>query len=341
MTPRFNNFPTISVPMNDGVPGGYIMDAASVSTGMAFLTGELEKRDEKLHEPLTSITWPRDMPVRTGGGWVDSVSIFDVSYATAGGSNDGLINNTSNDLPMVQADVGKDSYKTLMWGHTLKVPLIDQQKLQQIGRNLDDIFNKGLHLIHDKMMDANVYVGFEAAGTHGLINDPLIPTINADPHTPSGTDTEWSKKTPDEILTDVNRVLTTTWETSEYDLSGMANHILIDPVNYTLLVQTKVGVDSGKSILQYLLENNIASNQGNELVIVPSRWCTKAGVSGKNRLVAYCNDEDRVRFDITVPLQRMLTQASAEHLAYLTPYVTQFSVLQWPYRQHAIYMDGI
>lgn len=339
--PKIKNFPMVSVPVNDGMPGGYIADAASVSGGMAFLVGELEKRDEKLHEPLTSITWPRDMPVRTGGGWVDSVSVFDVSYATSGGSNGGLMNNTSNDLPIIQADIGKDSYKTLMWGHTLKVPLIDQQRLQKIGRNLDDILNKGLHLAHDKMMDANVYVGIEAVGTHGLINDPLVATVTVDPHTPEGEDTEWKGKTPDEILADVNRALLTTWRNAEYDLSGMANHILIDPENYAYIVHTKVGVTGDKSILQYLLENNIATNQGNTLFICPCRWCTKAGVGGKNRLVAYCNDEDRVRFDITVPLQRMLTQASAEHVAYLTPYVTQFSELQWPYRQHAIYEDGI
>ena len=139
----------------------------------------------------------------------------------------------------------------------------------------------------------------------------------------------------------MNSALLTTWSASEYDLSGMANHILIPPEQYTLLVERKVGVTGDKSILQYLLENNLGHNQGNDLFIAPSVWCKDAGTGGKNRLVAYCNNEDRVRFDITVPLQRIFTQASSAHLAYLTPYVTQFSVLQWPYRQHALYMDGI
>ena len=96
-----------------------------------------------------------------------------------------------------------------------------------------------------------------------------------------------------------------------------------------------------KSILTYLLENNIGKNQGIDLVIAPSRWCDGAGTGSSDRLVAYCNDYDRVRFEITVPLQRLMTQASAEQVAYLTPYVTQFSELQWPYYQHAMYIDGI
>lgn len=339
--PNKNNFPILPVPVNDGMPGGMMLTGDAISGGMAFLVGELEKRDEKLHEPLTSITWPRDMPVKTGGGWVDSVSVFDVSYASAGGTNGGLMGPESNDLPIMQADIGKDSYKTFQWGHILKVPLIDQQRLQKIGRNLDDVLTKGLHLVHDKKLDESVYTGFVSHGSYGLVNDPQITTVSAAPHTASGTDTQWSKKSADEILTDVNRVLLETWAACEYDLSGMANHILIPPENYAHLVATKVGVTGDKSILQFLLENNLGRNQGIDLVISPCQWCKGAGTGSANRMVAYCNDYDRVRFDITVPLQRMLTQASAEHLAYLTPYVTQFSEIQWPYRTHAMYMDGI
>ena len=334
-----SQFPVLKVPVNDGLPGNMMLDANSVSGGLAFLVGELEKRDEKLHEPLTSITWPRDMPVRTGGGWVDSVSVFDVSYASGEGSNDGLMGGESNDLPMIQADIGKDSYRVFQWGHIVSVPLIDQQKLQKIGRSLDDILNRGLHLVHDKMLDKNVYTGIAKAGSYGLVNDPLISTVSAS--TKASGSTEWATATPDEILADVNAVLLATWEASEHDLSGMANHILIPTEQYTILVARKVGVTGDKSILQFLLENNLGKNQGNDLFIAPSVWCKGAGTGGKDRLVAYCNNEDRVRFDITVPLQRMLTQASAAHVAYLTPYVTQFSELQWPYRQHALYMDGI
>lgn len=332
-----NRFPMVPVPVNDGMPNTFMMDAASVSGGMAFLVGELEKRDEQLHEPLTSITWPRDIPVKTGGGWVDTVSVFDVSYASTGGSNGGLIGPEANDLPIIQADIGKESVPTIMWGHILKVPLVDQQRLAKIGRNLDDVLNKGLHLVHDKKLDENVYIGFSK--TYGLVNDPKIPSATV--AAGASGDTTWDKKTPDEILADVNRAMLATWDASEYDISGMCNHILIPPENYAQIVHTKVGVTGDKSILQFLLENNLGHNQGVDLVIAPSRWCKSVGTSSSNRMVAYANNIDRVRFDITVPLQRLLTQASAEHLAYLTPYVTQFTPVQWIYRQHAMYLDGI
>lgn len=333
---NMKKYPMVSV--NDGM-GGAIMTADAVATGMAFLVGELEKRDEKLHEPMTSITWARDMPVRTGGGLVDNVTYFDVSYASSGGSNNGIMGNETNDLPVMQADIGKDSARTFMWGHILKVPMIDQEKLKKIGRSLDDILDKGLHLAHDKTVDSSVYEGFAQHGSYGLVNNPTITTVTAAAGAGGGTD--WTSKTPDEILTDVNRVMVDTWSASEYDLTGMANHILVPPAHYAHLVKTKVGVTGDKSILTYLLENNIGKNQGVDLVIAPSRWCEGAGTGNTNRMVAYCNNEDRVRFDMTAPLHRLMTQASAEHLAYLTPYLAQWSEIYWLYKSHAMYMDGI
>lgn len=332
---NMNGFPILSL---DAAPGGIMSYDAG---GMAFLVGELEKRDEKLHEPLAAVTWPRDMPVKTGGGWVDSVASFNVSYGSTGGTEDGLMNNESNELPVIQADIGKDTVKTFIWGHILKVPMIDQEKLQKIGRSLDQIYDKGLRLAHDKKLDANVYQGFPNHGSYGLVNNVNVTTVTADPHTPDGEDTEWTKKTCAEILADINRILVGTIEASEYDNRGMANHILIPWEQYTYLTTTEVDLGSGESIMSYLEKNNIATKQGIDLEILPCRWCKGAGSSGADRMVGYRNDEDMVRMNITVPLKRMFTQPSAEHLAYLTPFVTQFSELEWLYLTHAMYVDGI
>src|SRR5579872_6020390 len=53
---------------------------AAVAGGMAFLQSELEKLDPKVREPLTSVTWMRDVIVKSGGGWVDFTSVFSVDY---------------------------------------------------------------------------------------------------------------------------------------------------------------------------------------------------------------------------------------------------------------------
>lgn len=333
--------PTSAVNIQGGgvIPRSMKAQDSMISGGMAFLIGELEKRDPKLREPLTSITWARDIVAKTGGGWVESTSAYNVSYATTGGGTNGIINGQTNDIPIMQADIGKDVYKVFSWGHILKVPFVDQQKLQGIGRQLDDILDKGIRLNHDKTVDMNVYTGFPDFGTYGLVNNPQVTAVSAVESADS--ETKWSKKTPDEILMDINKVMTDTWAASGYDLTGMANHILIPPEHYAYLVSQKISEAGNISILQFLLENNIGKNQGIELFIAPSRWCIGAGTAGTDRMVAYANDEDRVQFDITVPLSRVMTQPSVNDLAYLTAYAGQFGEVKFLYLSPAMYVDGI
>src|SRR6185312_4729151 len=63
---------------------------AAVANGMVFLESELEKRDPKVREPLTSVTWMRDIPVKSGGGWVDFTSNLYVDYGITGPNGYGI-----------------------------------------------------------------------------------------------------------------------------------------------------------------------------------------------------------------------------------------------------------
>lgn len=329
----------LDAPVIDMVPRSLRAQDAATAGGMAFLVGELEKRDPKLREPLTSVTYPRDIYINTGGGWVESTSNYNVSYANTGGEDGGIIGTETNAIPIMQADVGKDIYKVFNWANIMKVPFLDQAKLQTIGRSLDDMLDKGIRLNHDKTMDRNVYEGFPKFGTYGLVNHPYV-TATAAPKGASGK-SSWIDKTADEMLNDVNEIMNSTWAASEYDLSGMAQHILIPPRQYARLVATKVSEAGNISVLQFLLDNNIGKNQGIDLSINPCRWCIGAGTGGTDRMVGYVNDEDRLQVDETVPLQRGMTGPDISNLAYLTAYMAQFGQVKFLYYEPALYMDGI
>jgi len=329
--------PMLQLPGSNS-PVGFMNDSAQAG-GLAFLVGELEKRDPKLLEPLTSTTWPRDIIAKTGGGWLEFTSSYNVSYASVGSNEGGIIGGQTTEIPTVQADIGKDLWRLFVWANKLAVPLVDQKKLQTMGRSLDELLDKGLHLNWDKTLDSNTYLGFPAIGTVGLVNNPDVLASMVAPGA-SGT-TEWASKNPDEILEDVNQLINDTWEDSEYDLTGMANHILMPPEKYTLLVTRRIGDAGSKSILTYLLENNIGRNQGIDLVIFPSRWCIGQGENGTDRMVGYANNADTVQFDMTVPLTRVITQPSAEKMAYISTYAGQFSQVKFKRMQPIKYRDGI
>ena len=335
-------------------PGRMVKDSASASGG-AFVQGELEKPDFNLNEPLTSVTWPRDIPYETGGGFVDYTSNFFVDYGTAGANEYGLMSVDTNNLPTIQQNVTKDVYQVNRFGYIVKVPLIGQQRMQMVGRSLDDILQNGLRLNYDKMLDQNSYLGLPNIGTKGLVNqatslDAASSTqvyLTYSPANGTGSSRKWADKSEDDILVDFNNVLNSVWANAQYDDDGLPNHVGLPPAVFSNLLTRKVSTAGNVSILNYLLDNNLAKSRGVDLQIVPMRQLIDAGtalVSGETssgRMVAYRNDKKRLQFDETVPLTRLITQPSAEQVAYLSTYVASVGVLKIKYFQTIGYMDGI
>ena len=175
----------------------------------------------------------------------------------------------------------------------------------QIGRNPEEFLNKGIRLHCDKVIDRNVYTGFTKVTSTGLCNNPSVLRASADPHTAGGTDTQWHWKTADEILNDINQAISALWRDNDCSSDALPNHILVPVQQFGALVTRKVSDDSERSILTYVLENNIARQQGVDLVISPCKWCSGIGSNGSDRMVVYCNQVDRICFNLTQPLRRM------------------------------------
>lgn len=335
----FGNIDNVKMMQDASLGVGRALDAAGIATGMAFLEGELEKRDPKIREPLTSVTWPRDIVAETGGGWVDFTSTMNVDYATSGANDGSLVGGATDVITTVQANVNKDIFRVFTWAQAMKIPFVDSQKFQTIGRSIDSILDKGIRLNYNKSIDQLVYQGFKNVGITGLVNDDNVVSSLA-PNGASG-DSLWSSKTVDEILWDINKALVEAWAASEYDESAIANHILLPPAKYAYIQSTRIGTSGDESILSYILKNNLAANQGKSLTIVPCRWCTGAGIDGKDRMVVYVNDKDFLYFDLPVPLTRAMTQPVALQFAYVTIYAAQMGQIKWMYYQPARYVDGI
>jgi hypothetical protein len=200
----------VVLPQAPGSVFGPGMDAAGSASGQAFLIAELEKQDPRILEPLTSLTAPRDIDMKPGGGWVSVTSNVFVDYATTGNDEDSIIGSETTNIPVSQANISKDVFKVFTFAEILRAPLFDDLKLQQIGRSLTQILDDGLRLNFSKMIDRNVYVGISKTGTYGLVNNPLITAANVALNS-AGTSRKWVDKTPVEIMYDVNTIINSTW----------------------------------------------------------------------------------------------------------------------------------
>ena len=309
------------------------------SDSYTFLIRELEKVDEKILEPLTGTDWPRDMPVITGGGLLDSISSIDVTYASSGGDEDNLFFEAANDIPVIQADMSKQVARTFNFAEYMAFSVLERDKMTQVGRNPETFLNKGIRLHCNKIIDRNVYKGFTRVSSTGLVNNPNVIRTTALPHTAGQYDTQWMHKTADEILSDINTVLSAVWSANDCASDALPNHILIPVDQFGQLVTRKVSDDSERSILTYVLENNLATQQGGEMVISPCKWCRTAGSDTTDRMVVYTNRVDRICFNLTQPLRRMDTEYADMRIKI--PYFAQFSEVRFLYPSTVRYMDGI
>lgn len=331
---------TLSAPGGSAVP---TMDAAGIATGGAFLASELEKRDPMIRKPLTSFTYPRDIVIETGGGWVDYVSAMAVSYGMTGGAvNSPVTAGGANGIPTVQASVDKGVYKAHVFAAALRVMFQDMQRSNYIGRSLDNLLQDGVRMAYDKHMDANVYVGLTDYGTTGLVNNPdAVETTVPNNGATSNASTKWTDKTPQQILDDINTALSAAWAANEYDESAIPNHILIPYEQYNYILTTKVTELAAETIYDFLMKNNVARKNGGDLFIGATRWCKGAGSSGTDRMVVYNNDRRFVKMDELVPLNRIMSQPNVANVCYDTAYMANLSEVQIFYPTSITYWDGI
>lgn len=313
---------------------------ADIASGGAFLTSELEKRDTLIREPLTSLTYPRDIPVKVGGGWIEFITALNIDYGVTGSNvNSPVLAPGSNMPPVVQANFEKDIFRTHVFSVALRIKFIDMQRGNLIGRPLDRMLTDGVRLTYDKHMDANVYVGMSEYDTTGLVNSPDIPATNV--ANGAGGATQWGSKTPDEILIDINNAISAGWEAAAWSLEGIPNHILLPYAQYNMLATTRVSELAEKTILTFLLENNVATQNGTQLQIGAVSWLKGAGAGGTDRMVSYINNDRFVAVEELVPLSRIMTGQNLDAVAYDSIYNANISEVELFYPQIFHYFDGI
>ena len=320
--------------------GKLTLNDAAIASGNAFLVGELEKLDPLLREPLTSYTYARDIEIESGGGWVDFISNHNVDFGVSGGNIDS-INDIANTIHHIQASFSKDLSPTIPVMEMLSVKWLDLQKNLVTGRSLESVLQDGVMLVWNKILDQACYKGFDKVGTTGLLNNPLVAPVAV--ANGAGGGTQWSTKTQDEILDDINQAIYDAWAASEFDMSAIPNQILIDPENYSHMVSPLAigNTPLAVSTLKYVMDNNAAKLQGVNLNIFPCRWCIGAGVAGVNRMIAYRNEKRFVNLPVPFELSRIMTQFNTGTMSYDTPYAGNVGSVRVHYVEPIVYRDGI
>lgn len=320
------------------------------STG-ALLIGELERLDQTMHQPLMSVSWQRDIDLRTDVTIADDVSSFTLStFASQGGlgTGNGIGNGKSwagkksDQVATVGIDIAKVVNPLTIWLNEIAYTLVELESAAKTGRPIDEQKYAALKAKNQMDIDEQVYIGDTALAVTGMLNNALVSKTNL----PNGAQNSptWALKNADEILADVNAALTTVWANSSWAV--LPTRILIPPAQFGQISTQKVSLAGNVSVLKYILDNNITTQKGGgQLEIEPLKWCIGSGQGGTvgtlgtgDRMAVYSKEKDYVRFPMTTMGRTPLQYDSIWQKA---SYYQKLGVVEVVYPDTMGYFDGL
>lgn len=309
-------------------------------SALAYYVNQLENLDKNLYMPLTSVSWGRDIKLRPGITMSQESTSFIQSAFAGGGSLKVLSGNAGGNMPWISAEttaiegVSVNGQKIVtplrLLGREVSYTSVELERSQLTGQPIDTQKTDALNTLYQMNTDQMVYVGSSDVSATGLVNNSAVTATGV-----SGG--VWSGKTALQILADVNSLLESTWAASGFAVCP--GKLLLPPVQFSYIASQLVSTAGSVSILKFLQENSISLKvNGKELDIAPLKWLTGAGVSGEDRMVAYTNEVDKVRFPM-VPIRR--ETAYYHGIRFTAPYIWAFGQIEFVYPETVQYADGI
>jgi hypothetical protein len=314
-------------------------------SALSYYVNQLDNLDKRLYEPLTSVSWSRDIMLRPGITMSnESTSFIQSAFAAAGsldqngGSAGGgmpWISPETSAIPGISIDGTRVVTPLRLLAREVSFTSVELERSQLLGQPIDVQKTDALNTVYQMNTDQMVYIGAAEVGATGLLNNSSVTSGSV--ATGLSGSTLWNTKTPDEILADVNTILQSTWSASAFAVcpSGLR----LPPAQFSYIASQKVSSAGNVSILKFLKENSIAlSINGKELDIQPVKWLTGRGAAGADRMMAYTNALDRVRFPM-VPIRRETPYYMG--IRFTAPYLWAFGQVELVYPETIQYADGI
>ena len=320
-----------------GVPSQREVSAnlSDAESGVAFMISQVSYLEQEMYAAkYFDIVFDKLVPIDTSiPEGASSVTYRSYDGATVGK----FLGARADDIPLVSAEAQLHTVPLGYAGVGTKYSLDELRTPAMAGMPIDatqaEIAFRGARQHQQK----TVFFGYKSRNMFGLLNHPNVTKTNST--------VNWSTATPDQIIEDVNKAISTVWVNSNQVF--LPNTLLIDTERYTALVNKKSSDIAFKSVIDYIETNNLYTKRtGQKLTIEPlphlSAEVLKAnGVSNSNkaRMVAYVKDKKCVKAYMPIPPRFVAPQL--KNLDVITPMEYKISGTEYIYPTSAIYVDAM
>jgi len=316
------------------IAGNFIENVKVHDANFAFLTTKLSKLYTELVEPVSNVTYHKDIPQDIGGGFVDYVTHYEVDWS--GIMNEfNLVGNNANIIPRINAGLNQKRVNVYTWEVAYDLRFIELEKMKkiEISKSIEEIYKDIIIAGWDLFAQKVAYTGIN--GGTGLFNSDKVMVTAIDNSTTTGQGFEGMND--DVLVSFFNGIFEMYLINGGYSISVLPD---------TILFPTFVGKDLSSryselytnTLRSFIKEHNLAIDETGEEVKVTfaSRpQLDTLGTYSAGRIVAYKKDKRYVRIDIPHPMQHYVTMPNIERMAYTSAFAGQISDVQLPYNTDA------
>lgn len=267
------------------------------------------------------VTYMRDIPVDTSANpYAASVTFF--SLDRVGSAK--LVNGHGDDVPLANAVLDKWENTVRMGAIGYSFSLEEIGQAQMLGMNLSSMGADAANLAYQKFIDGAAFLGtgMPNSGT-GLYNNAGVTSVAA-----TGV---WSGLTGDQILTDLNTMLSGVFSASS--MVELADTVRLPPAVFANIASKARATTTDLTVLQYVQGANVyTATTGRPLDIRGDKFLTTTAC-------VYRKDPTVVKLHIPMPLQFLPVQP--RNLEYYVPGMFRFAGVDIRRPGAIRYMSGV
>lgn len=276
-----------------------------------------------------AIRYPGLIPVDySAPEWIKTITYYSMDIA----GRAEWIADRASDIPVVGTQLARDETAVYMAGIGYDYGLEEINQAQMLGMNLSGEKAAAARLIYERTVDNMLFSGDTEKGWKGLINSTAVTAISAG----NGA---WATATEDEIIADVNEVLSGIWTaTNEV---AMGDTLLLPSTKLQYLASKRLGDGNGAmTILEFIQRANVyTAETGNQLTIRGLRGLVTAGAGSTARMVAYRRSPEVLKAHI--PMRHRFLPVQIAGLTYKIPGIFRLGPLDIRLPKEVRYSDGI
>jgi len=308
-----------------------IGDASIHDANFAFLSTTLAKLHKSLYEPKYHTTWQKDIPVDTGGGFVDYIEYYTVDWAGIMNEFRNAVGNNVNYVPRVNAGLSQNRVNvyTFEVAYDLRFIELEKMKKVQLQKSIQDIYNNIIVANWDLYIQKIAYVGM--SNTKGLFNHTNVKVTTIDNSATTGKGFQGMSDAA--VVSFFNGVFESYLANSNMNITILPDTFLVPDFVGADLV-TRFSTLYTSTLRDFIVEHNLAKSESDgaaKVKIFSRPALNDLGTSNHGRIVAYKMDKDFVRLDIPYPMQHYITLPNIEKMSYTSVFVGQVSEIQLPY----------